>query len=189
MAKTAVGLVETHEAAERLLDDLQQNGFRREDISVVARDEQGLNPADHEAVGSVEKGAKTGAAVGGIGGFLAGIAGVAGFAATGFGTVLVAGPIIMALAGLGVGAFAGGLIGVLTHAGVTEEEARHFTEGVREGGILITVDTDAAGVKKATQLMTRQGAITEWHEDGTPRRRTIPREATSPEIKDERPGR
>jgi hypothetical protein len=172
MSRTAVGLVETREGAERLIDDLLQNGFRREDISLVARDEKGPNPAEHTAIGSVEKGVKTGVKVGGIGGFLAGVAGIAGFAMTGFGPILVAGPIVLALAGLGVGAFAGGLIGVLTHAGVTEADAKHFTEGVREGGILITVATNAAGVDKAMQIMNRHGAITQWNEDGTPRRRT-----------------
>ncbi len=77
MAKTAVGLVETRQSAEHLVDDLLQNGFRQKDISLVAQDEPGLNPADHEAMGSVEKWATTGAKVGGISGFLAGIAGFA----------------------------------------------------------------------------------------------------------------
>jgi uncharacterized membrane protein len=171
MSRTAVGLVATREGAERLIGDLIQNGFRRDDISLVTRDEQGRNPAEHEALGSVEKGAKKGAAIGGIGGFLVGFAAIP-LVFTGIGSVLVAGPIVAALAGTAVGAFAGGLIGVLTHAGVTEADAKHFTEGVREGGVLITVATDASGADKAMQIMTRHGAITEWNEDGTPRRRT-----------------
>jgi outer membrane lipoprotein SlyB len=72
MARTAVGLIATPERAQRLLDDLIQNGFRHDDISLVSRDDQGLNPAEHEAIGSVEKGAKAGAAVGGVTGAVAG---------------------------------------------------------------------------------------------------------------------
>jgi uncharacterized membrane protein len=177
MARTAVGLIATPEGAQRLLDDLIQNGFRHDDISLVSRDDQGLNPAEHEAIGSVEKGAKAGAAVGGVGGFLLGIATVP-LILSGIGSVLMAGPIVAALAGTTVGALAGGLIGALTHAGVPEADARHFTEGVQEGGILITVATDAAGARKATQIMTRHGAITEWNEDGTPRQRAPLRQDT-----------
>jgi hypothetical protein len=174
MKRTAVGLIETPQGAERLLDDLLQNGFRREDISLVARDEEGLNPAEHTAIGSVEKGVKAGLKVGVIAGFLAGFAAIP-LVLSG-GGVLVAGPLVAALAGTAIGALAGGLIGALTHAGVTEADARRFTEGVREGGILITVATDAAGVEKATQIMARQGAITQWNEDGTPRRTAPPRQ-------------
>lgn len=41
MAKTAVGLVETRQSAEQLVDDLLQNGFQQEDISLVAQEERG----------------------------------------------------------------------------------------------------------------------------------------------------
>jgi hypothetical protein len=190
MTKTAVGLAETRETAQRIIDDLLQNGFPRENISFISRDEHGQYAAEHQTLGGAEKGAKKGAAIGGAGGFLVGLVGLAGLAVTGLGAVLVAGPIVGALAGTAVGAFAGGLIGALTHAGLPEADARHFTEGVHAGGILITVDSDAAGSSKATEIMIRHGAITEWHEDGTPRRRTALRDTGhAPLQDDERPNR
>jgi hypothetical protein len=189
MAKTIAGLVETREAAQHIIDDLIQSGIRREDIGFISKDEQGQYAAEHKAIGGAEKGAKKGAAIGGVGGFLVGIVGIAGMA-TGIGSVLIAGPIFGALAGTAVGAFAGGLIGSLTHAGVPESDARHFTEGVREGGILLTVSTDAAGSVKATDIMNRHGAITAWNEDGTPLRKTPLREAgPEQEMGDDRPTR
>lgn len=54
-----------------------------------------------------------------------------------------------ALTGAGVGAAAGGLVGSLTGAGVSEADAHIHAEGVRRGGTLVTVrsdDTQAAHI-------------------------------------------
>lgn len=53
--------------------------------------------------------------------------------------LLVAGPIVAALAGGGAGAVTGGLIGTLIGAGMTEQNARAFDAALREGGIAIGV--------------------------------------------------
>jgi hypothetical protein len=57
------------------------------------------------------------------------------------------------------GAVAGG-IGSLTNLGVPEEEAHYYAEGVRRGGILVTVATDdQATPERAVAIMRRHGAI------------------------------
>jgi hypothetical protein len=170
MKKTVVGLVDTREQAQSIVDDLLGNAFNRDDISFVSQYDHGNSAVETTPIGGAEIGARTGAAVGGIGGFLVGIAGVVGFALTGIGAVIAAGPLVTTLAGAGAGAVAGGLIGALTHMGVSEKAARYFAEGIREGGILVTVSTDVSGSEKAMEIMNRHGAITEWNEDGTPRR-------------------
>src|SRR4051794_1731171 len=48
-------------------------------------------------------------------------------------------PIAAGLAGAGAGALTGGLIGALVGHGIPEEQARHYEQGVREGGILMGV--------------------------------------------------
>ena len=50
-----------------------------------------------------------------------------------------------ALAGAGIGAAAGGLLGALTGMGIPEEEAHVYAEGVRRGGTLVTVTRPVAG--------------------------------------------
>ena len=62
--------------------------------------------------------------------------------------LLVAGPLAAALAGAGAGGLTGGLIGGLIGAGIPEERAKVYDEGVRNGGIVMGVtprnDEDAA---------------------------------------------
>jgi hypothetical protein len=87
-------------------------------------------------------GAGIGGAVGGtIGAVLAGILAIgSSIVVPGLGLV-VAGPIAAALAGAGAGAATGGLIGALIGAGIPEHRAKVYEAGVREGGILIGVET------------------------------------------------
>jgi hypothetical protein len=78
-----------------------------------------------------------------IGGSLGAIIG--GIAALGTNLVLpglglvVWGPIAAGLAGLGAGGATGGLIGALVGAGIPEERAKYYEEGVRNGGTMLGV--------------------------------------------------
>ena len=64
-----------------------------------------------------------------------------------------------ALAGAGIGAAAGGLVGALAGIGVPEEHAEYYAEGVRRGGTLITVHADDASAPDAARIMQQAGAI------------------------------
>ncbi|MBE0596832.1 MAG: hypothetical protein IH614_06170 [Desulfuromonadales bacterium] len=103
--------------------------------------------------------------------FLAGIDGIVAVPAAG--SVIAAGAILAAIAGAGVGGFIGGIIGALTKGGVPERDARYFAEGVRDGGILVVVHPEAERVEEAKRVMERNGAVTAWNDDGTPRRRSV----------------
>jgi hypothetical protein len=78
----------------------------------------------------------------------------------GIGPLLAAGPLAGAIGGLGVGAAAGGIVGLLRDNGVSDEEAEFYAEGVKRGGALVTVrrvsDEQAA---KAREIFDRHGAI------------------------------
>ena len=50
------------------------------------------------------------------------------------------GPMFMLAAGMGAGGATGGLIGALVGAGIPEERARVYDEGIREGGIYMGVN-------------------------------------------------
>jgi hypothetical protein len=85
------------------------------------------------------EGAAVGAGIGGtLGAILAGIAAVGTLAIPGVG-LIAAGPIAAALAGLGAGAATGGLIGALVGAGIPEEQAKLYDQGIQEGGIVMGV--------------------------------------------------
>ena len=178
MAKTVVGMMENIDEAQAVVRDLVSAGIRREDIGFMANEKHAvpgsaaLNESEgqsHAASGALA-GAGAGAALGGLGGLLLA---AAPLAIPGIGPIIAAGPIAAALTGAGIGAVAGGLIGGLTNLGVPEEEAHYYAEGVRRGGLLVTVAAeDEALAGKAVGIMRQHGAIdideraTQWKKQG-----------------------
>jgi uncharacterized protein (TIGR02271 family) len=178
MAKTVVGMMENINEAQAVVRDLVSSGIRREDIGFMANEKHSsvrstaeLNESEGgDAASGALAGAGAGAALGGLGGLLLA---VAPLAIPGIGPIIAAGPIAAALTGAGIGAVAGGLIGGLTNLGVPEEEAHYYAEGVRRGGILVTVAAnDDAQAGRAVEIMKRHGAVdideraTEWKKQG-----------------------
>ena len=126
-------------AANRAYDRLRAREYRPEDIDVVMSDDTRRKHFEGTEAGSkAAEGLGVGGAVGGgVGAALAALFAVgASVAIPGVGLV-VAGPIAAALAGAGAGAATGGLIGALVGAGIPEDRARAYEEGVRKGGVVI----------------------------------------------------
>jgi hypothetical protein len=77
-----------------------------------------------------------------------------------------------ALVGAGVGAATGGVLGALIGAGIPEEDAHYYAEGVRRGGTLVTVSTDDVSGNTVYNIMRRHHAVdidergTQWRESG-----------------------
>lgn len=163
MRKSVVGLFNDMMRAEAVVRELENAGFARNDISIVAASEEerlrtageGQSSGDDTASGAL-KGAGTGAA---IGGGLGLVAGLASLAIPGFGPVIAAGPIASALAGAGIGAAAGGMIGALTHVGVPERDAAYYAEGVRRGGTLVMVRAEEELADRAADIMEEHDAV------------------------------
>jgi uncharacterized protein (TIGR02271 family) len=160
MDKVVVGLYDRLEDAHRAVDTLVNEGFRRDDISLVASDEAGEyrryvkteGGSEEDVAGGAAAGAGIGAVIGGLGGLLVGLGALA---IPGIGPVLAAGPLVSALAGAGIGAAAGGLIGALADLGIPEEQAERYAEGVRRGGTLVVVSTNPEHANRAVEIMTR----------------------------------
>lgn len=159
-SRTVVGLFDDFESAQKAANELERAGISRDQISVVAGNESGRYSDYVSGTGELGKTtaskAGTGAAIGGGLGLLAGLAALA---IPGFGPVIAIGPIATALAGAGIGAAAGGLIGGLTEAGVPEHHAEYYAEGVRRGGVLVTVRTTDALADRAADLLDDAGAL------------------------------
>ena len=165
MAKTIVGSFDSFEEARRVVGELRQQGFKQEDISIVANNAAGRYSTEEASdapatMSDTGAGAASGAAAGGLIGGAAGlIVGLMGLAIPGIGPIVAAGPLAATLAGAGVGAVAGGLIGGLTGAGVPEDEAHVYAEAVRRGGALVTVRADDARAEQAASIMRNFGAV------------------------------
>lgn len=169
MTRTVTRLFDRYEDAEAAVNELEALGVPEQDISLVANNAHGAHShrvrdgkpdtAPEEAAEDAGKGAGIGGVVGGLGGLLAGL-GV--MAIPGLGPVVAAGWLVStavgAIAGAVVGAGAGGLIGALTHAGVREEDAHVYAEGVRRGGTLVSVRASDVLADRITAILDRDGA-------------------------------
>jgi len=170
MAKTVVGLFDTFNEAQSVVQQLVDAGFERNEISLLANNARG-EFSSATAVGetsSVAEGAGAGAVGGGVlGGVLGLLVGIGALAIPGIGPVLAAGPLAAALGaagastlvGAGIGAAAGGVIGALVGAGIPEEDANFYAEGVRRGGTLVMVKTNDDMSQRAYDLMRSAGAV------------------------------
>jgi hypothetical protein len=163
MTQTISALYDTYDAATSAVRALEAAGVPHADISLVGnnaenRDASGASPdaVKNDAAG----GATLGTAVGGIGGLLAGLGLMA---IPGVGPVVAAGWLVSTAVGAGagaaVGAAAGGLVGSLTHAGVPEEHAHVYAEGVRRGGTLVTARVADDKVASAQAILDSHRAV------------------------------
>jgi hypothetical protein len=156
----AFGIFKNRVQAEGCVDALMGSGFRSDDISLLAPDQDTTKELATEKNTKAPEGTATGATAGGaVGGTLGLLAGIGALAIPGLGPFIAAGPIMGALAGLGVGAAAGGLIGALVGMGIPEYEAKRYEGRVKDGGILISVHCDdSEWVNKAKDILKRSGA-------------------------------
>lgn len=140
--------------ARRVVDELKAAGLPEDDIGIIApsRDkslmmvnadtENAGDVVDRDRDGHDDRGqavgqaAGVGAALGGAAGLLAGLG---AFVLPGIGAVVAAGWLAAAVAGAVAGGAAGGIVGALVEAGVSENDAAQFADGVKRGGTLVTI--------------------------------------------------
>lgn len=172
MSRTITRMFDTFADAERAATELERLGVPHSDISLIGRDEKRVDrepmsfertpeEGHSEAARDAGKGAGAGAVVGGAGGLLAGLG---MFAIPGIGPVVGAGwltaTLIGAAAGAAVGGAAGGIVGALTKAGVPEDEANVYAEGVRRGGTIVSARVDDSQAAEAEAALDRFNAVT-----------------------------
>lgn len=150
--RSVVGVFDSMTEAEDAIRELQNQGYSRDEMSIVAK-----RTLAKDKTADIAADAGLGAALGGIGGLLAGLAGAS---VPGIGAIVAGGPVIAMLSGMGIGAAAGGLIGVLVEAGVPEEEAHTYAESVRRGHVLITLKAENQDrADQACAIMDSHGAV------------------------------
>jgi hypothetical protein len=189
MARTVVAIYDDFQAANNAVRELVDNGFARDNISIIANNTSGTygypgttkttaesdSVADETGAGA-GVGAGIGAAVGGIGGLLVGLGALT---IPGIGPVIAAGPLAVALStltGAGVGAVAGGvtggLLGALIGLGIPEQEAEFYAEGVRRGGVLVTVQAEEHNTDSILDVLNAYDPVdihdraVEWRDEG-----------------------
>ncbi|WP_082423139.1 YsnF/AvaK domain-containing protein [Paenibacillus dakarensis] len=164
MTQRIVGAFSTEQEATQAIEDLKQQGFGTEEISVIAKDRDDVTTINEETGTKAPEGLASGAATGGILGGVTGLlAGLGALAIPGIGPIVAAGPIAATLTGAAVGAGAGGLVGGLIGLGIPEDEAKEYDEYVEEGRILVLVETDEDRTNKVYDTFRRNNTLNEHH--------------------------
>jgi hypothetical protein len=142
----------------------EMSGSSVNDKNVVDGTEGDLTTGEGAAAG-----AGIGAALGGLGGALMGLGLLV---IPGVGPALAAGALASGLIGAGIGGAAGGIAGALANAGVPEEEANYYAEGVRRGGHLVVVTTTEDRYETARDILQRHNPASvreranTWRQEG-----------------------
>jgi hypothetical protein len=157
---TVTALFDTYEEASRTLHDLQAAGIASADLSIISNRSDRSHDVNVEGDNKTASGAGTGAGIGTVLGGGAGLlAGLGIMAIPGIGPVVAAGWLVATAVGAVAGATAGGLIGALTGAGVSEEHAHVYAEGIRRGGTLVVARTDPSNVARVRGIMLSDRAV------------------------------
>ena len=159
--KTAVfGIYSSLPSADSATDALVRAGFAPSEISALLPDNLGAKEIGTEKATKAPEGATAGAGSGAVlGGALGLLAGMGALAIPGAGPLIAAGPIMAALAGVGVGGAVGGLTGALIGLGIPEYEAKRYEGRMQKGGVLLSVHCDTSDqIKRAKEIMKNTGA-------------------------------
>jgi hypothetical protein len=157
--KIVSGLFDDYERAAEAVKALREIGITADDISLVANNavesDRSLHIAD-----DAEAGTAAGAVLGGAGGLLVGLGALA---IPGIGPVVAGGWLVSTAIGAVTGAIfglaAGGIVGALTGAGIPEEEAHVYAEGIRRGGALVTARVSDDQVEAAETILKQVEAV------------------------------
>ena len=159
-------------SAHKALNALVAAGIPEKDISLVANngddyfnDKSRVLDRDNDGVDDrteAGKGAGLGAAAGGAVGLLTGL-GV--MAIPGVGPVVAAGWLASTALGALAGGAAGSLIGALVESGVPEEDAHVYAEGLRRGGVVLTVRAPQGSATRIEEILNQYAVDTRSRAD------------------------
>jgi hypothetical protein len=167
--QTITKMFKNYDHAKQSVHDLEAAGIHSASISILASKAAISDDTWPDQGTEAGAGAGLGAAVGGTAGLLAGL-GI--MAIPGVGPVVAAGWLASLAAGALAGGATGGIVGSLIGAGVSEEHAHVFSEGLRRGGTLLSVKVEESRVDQVHAILDKNqpvdlsGLGTEYREAG-----------------------
>lgn len=167
MSRTVVAIFDNYSNAERAARQIKDQGLRTDDISIIAKDDEGykgnnatmenntglnmgINPKGVND--NISDGVITGGILGGLAGLLIG---AGSMVIPGLGIVAAAGPIT----GLLSGAVTGGIVGGLVDLGIPENKSRQYETDIKAGKILFSMKTDDDKVDSIGSILRNNGAV------------------------------
>ena len=142
--RVMTGMFNDRDSMDRAYNSAISRGYSKDEVNMMMSDQTRdtwFAEGDDSALGSKAlEGAGTGSAIGGtLGAVIGGIAAIGtNVLLPGLG-LIVAGPLLAALAGAGAGGLTGGLVGALIGSGIPEEHAKQYEEGIKNGGAVMGI--------------------------------------------------
>jgi hypothetical protein len=165
--RTVIGLFEDYDHAAAAVDELEASGFSHDQFNVLGQEYVIKEKLEEEQVEGALKDAVNGA-IGGtaIGGLLGLLVGVGSLAIPGIGPVIAAGSITstlaaMAAGGATVGAVAGSLANGIAGHGLSEADAAHYAEHLKQGGLLVIIHTDEFQAPFVSTILEKHDSISQ----------------------------
>lgn len=159
--KFHTGLFRDKESAESAYNAAIERGYTPDDISLFmsedTRNKYFKGKANKEVVTETGDKSMEGLAIGGaLGGTTIGVLGAllalsSTIVVPGVGLV-IAGPLAAGLVGAGAGSIAGGIVGALIGAGIPEERAHIYENGIKDGGIIVSVDSNGKDIDDSSLM-------------------------------------
>src|SRR6202011_3773399 len=162
MLITVPPLYDSYADANRVILLLETAGVPPSETSVIsnnsdsrdsAREAANVVPVRKEGASNKAEGAAIGAAIGATAATAASL--VTLLAIPGVGAVVGGGWLAAMLGSMAIGGVAGGLLGALTNAGVSEQDAQVYVEGVRRGGALVIAKVLQSGLPRIEAIMNQ----------------------------------
>ena len=158
MSELITGLFENSSKASLAIYRLGNIGVLNSEVSVVANDsytqddfaiDEGSKAAEGGIIGATSAGV--------LAAVVAGLTTV-GAVATGGTGLLIAGPLVAALAAGGAGAAAGGTIGAIIGAFIPEHELKYYEDALEKGSVLIGVKYNKDNKDEIKDILENAGA-------------------------------
>lgn len=160
MSRTIVGFFDNYSSAESAANQIKQNGFETNDISILAKDSDDESPESFHNSSSdsspihdnISDGVVSGTVLGSLAGLLVGIGTVV---VPGLGVIAAAGPIV----GLISGAVTGGVVGGLVDLGIPEDDSMAYENEIKNGRILLSMRCEDDSISNISEILRNSGAI------------------------------
>jgi hypothetical protein len=152
---TVVGVFADSATAQAAVNELQERGFRSDQIGVAGRDWR----EDELSENFASEGAATGLVAGAGVGALWGLGVIAGMMPV-LGPAIAAGTLAAILSSAAAGAAAAGLTGALIGMGIPKEEAEYYESEFHAGRIILTVNAPGREAE-ASQILLQHGGHNE----------------------------
>ena len=162
MATTVSALFDSYGEASAAVERLKQSGIADRDISIFSNDAK-LDRSSYQPYrngdadrNDAAEGAASGAGLGAAAGATAGLlAGLGIIALPGLGPIVAAGWLASTLVVAGAGGAAGGILGSLVGAGVPDDDAHAYAEGLRRGGTMVTARVSETQAAQARAILNQ----------------------------------